>query len=115
MTSRYINSELINNRDNDFKDNFESRFENRNNLQHLETGRLDYPELQDLKEFNYVYHVWKSGDRLYKLADQYYGNPKYWWVIAKFNKKPTEQHFTLGDVVSIPLSLDDVLETMGVL
>ena len=26
-------------------------------------------------------HTWKYGDRLYKLAHQYYGDVNFWWVI----------------------------------
>lgn len=47
--------------------------------------------------------IWTIGDRLYKLAAQYYNDPTYWWVIAQFNQKPTESHFKVGDSVYIPL------------
>ena len=57
---------------------------------------------------------WTIGDRLYKLAAKHYGDPSYWWVIARFNNKPTEAHFKVGDVVYIPLPRESILEMYGV-
>jgi nucleoid-associated protein YgaU len=56
-----------------------------------------------------VQHVWTYGDRLWKLADQYYGDPSYWWLIAWYNQKPTEAHFLLGDAITIPTPLERAL------
>ena len=56
-----------------------------------------------------VQHVWTTGDRFYKLAHKYYGNTKYWWVIAWYNKKPTESHVELGETLKIPFPLYKVL------
>jgi len=54
--------------------------------------------------------VWTVGDRLYKLAAEHYGDPKLWWVIARFNSKPTDAHFKLGEMVYIPMPLETMLE-----
>lgn len=56
-----------------------------------------------------VSHVWKIGDRYYKLAQKYYGNPTYWWVIAQFNFAPTEAHLYNGAVLKIPVSLEEIM------
>ena len=56
-----------------------------------------------------IRHVWGLGDRLYKLAHQYYGDPALWWIIAWYNTRPTEAHFKQGDVIRIPLPLNEVL------
>ena len=56
-----------------------------------------------------VKHVWRTGDRYYKLADHYYGRPQYWWVIALYNNKPTEGHVRLGDMIRVPLPLEKYL------
>ena len=53
------------------------------------------------------------GDRYHKLAEAYYGDATYWWVIAWFNKKPTESHISPGDVIRIPTSLGSILSAMG--
>ncbi len=54
-------------------------------------------------------HTWSMGDRFYKLAHQYYGEYKFWWVIALFNNKPTEAHCSYGDVLLIPANPTDII------
>lgn len=65
---------------------------------------------EDIERIGVTNRVWKLGDRLYKLAARFYGDPTYWWVIARFNARPTDAHFKLGDVVAIPGPLDVMLE-----
>jgi len=36
-----------------------------------------------------------------------------WWVIAWFNKLPTESHIKLGDVIYIPMPLNEILKIYG--
>ena len=57
-------------------------------------------------------HVWRIGDRFWKLAAEHYGDSKMWWVIAWYNQKPTEGHLTIGDAIIIPTPLERVLENM---
>ena len=59
-------------------------------------------------------HTWKLGDRYWKLADQHYGDAEYWWVIAKFNYRPTESHVKAGDKILIPTPLASVLSIFNV-
>jgi nucleoid-associated protein YgaU len=54
-------------------------------------------------------YVWRAGDKFWRLAEQKYGDPTLWWVVAQFNNKPTEQHLQPGDVIKIPLELSIVL------
>lgn len=56
-----------------------------------------------------VEHVWSYGDAFWKLAARYYGDPRMWWVIASYNRKPTDTHMELGDLIRIPISLADAL------
>jgi hypothetical protein len=58
--------------------------------------------------------LWTVGDRLYKLSAQYYGSPKYWWVIARFNNKPTDAHFNVGETVYIPMPREVIFDMYGV-
>jgi hypothetical protein len=53
--------------------------------------------------------TWTLGTRLYKLAGESYGNPRLWWIIARFNHKPTDAHFKVGDTVYIPNPLETIL------
>ena len=57
----------------------------------------------------YDSHVWKRGDRLYKLAHKYYGDSKLWYLIAWFNQAPTENHINIGDTIMIPTSVERIL------
>ena len=57
-------------------------------------------------------HTWKLGDKYYKLANQYYGDPKLWWVIAWYNSTPTEASLQPGDVISIPVELEKTLKIL---
>jgi nucleoid-associated protein YgaU len=53
--------------------------------------------------------IWGTGDKYWKLAQKFYGDPKYWWVIAWYNQKPTEAHVELGDIIFVPLPLERIL------
>ena len=74
------------------------------------TPSFTNPTEEDISDLTVLSYIWSRGDRLYKLSNKYYGSPTYWWVIAWFNQKPLESDFKMGDVISIPLPLEDVLE-----
>jgi nucleoid-associated protein YgaU len=79
-------------------------------IRHYDTPKFSYPDpLVVANSLTRIRHVWKSEDMYWKLAAKHYGDAQLWWVIAWFNKKPTESHVTLGDVVYIPMPLDTVL------
>ena len=77
------------------------------------TPELKHPSVEEISEFNLEAHRWRVGDRFYKLANLYYDDQKLWWVIALFNKTPTEGHVKPGDLIYIPLPVDKVLRTLG--
>lgn len=66
----------------------------------------DYEFLKSIKKIN---HVYSSGDTLSKIAFKHYGDARYWWVLAWFNTKPTDFHCNLGDIIEIPIPLEDVI------
>jgi len=78
------------------------------------TPKLSYPTVDETLDLNIIPHAWKIGDRFYKLAAYYYDDPKLWWVIAWFNRTPTEHHVEIGDVVEIPLPLERTLQLLDV-
>lgn len=45
---------------------------------------------------------WSSSSKMYNIAYAAYGDASLWWLIAWFNQKPTEAHWSIGDVVYIP-------------
>ncbi len=58
-------------------------------------------------------HFWSMGDSYWKLSTLYYGDPVHWWVIASFNKRPTEAHNMIGDRLDIPVNLAEALQVVG--
>ena len=83
-------------------------------VNHYETPILKNPNALERSTVIADTHIWKLGDRYYKLADQYYGDPSFWWVIAWYNSAPTESHLKTGDLLSIPINLNSVLEILEV-
>ena len=81
-------------------------------IKHYRTPNLRFPTEKELKKIDSVEHIWKLGDRYEKLAFESYGDSKYWWVIASFNKKPTESFNNPGDVIKIPINLSDALQVI---
>jgi hypothetical protein len=112
MTSRYDNKTVFRNDDEHYKSFFKKR--NVSLIRHYETPRLYAPSSDQVNSITVVQHIWTVGDRYYKLAADYYKNPKYWWLIAWYNQTPTEAHLKLGDLVYIPMPLERALSTYGV-
>jgi len=83
-------------------------------IQHYETPILYHPDVLDRSTLNTTTHIWALGDRYYTLADQYYGDPQLWWIIAWYNGRPTEADCFPGDLLSIPLEADAVMAMLGI-
>lgn len=58
-------------------------------------------------------HIWGYEDRYWKLAEKYYGNHEEWWRIAWFNKKPLESQIEIGEIVLVPVNLQEVVVYLG--
>lgn len=78
-------------------------------IQHFATDSVRYPTEEQLATMKLIEITWTVGDRYWKLASQYYKNPKYWWIIAWFNKAPTEAYLSEGSTILIPASLETAL------
>ena len=83
-------------------------------ITHYKTPVLKNPTVADRRKIKTITHIWKYGDRFYKLADQYYGDSTYWWVIAWYNGVSTEAQVANGKVLYIPLNIEDTLDILGV-
>ena len=83
------------------------------NLRHYETPRLHNPTIAQRMSLTTNTHIWKYGDRLYNLADQYYGDSRYWWVIAWYNGFGAEADIYNGALIRIPLNIADALKVLG--
>ena len=107
MSNRYRNRRVVKNNRNLYNDFFAER--NINHISQYDTPKIPYLDVDVRTKCSSVTHLWRLGDRYYKLADRYYDDPTYWWVIAWYNQRPLETDINIGGVVHIPLPLDDVL------
>ena len=78
-------------------------------LTHQTTPIFTGPTSRQRKTIATTRRVWSAGDTLMKMSKQYYGDVRYWYIIAWYNFKPTDAHFQLGDVVFVPTNLSKVL------
>ena len=79
-------------------------------IQQYFSPEFRYPNAAELYDLHTTSHIWKLGDRYYKLAHKHYGDPQMWWVIALYNQRPTEAHVSVGDVVFIPKPIEIVVQ-----
>ena len=84
------------------------------NITHFKTPVLRNPTVQERRRITTTQHVWKYGDRFYKLAHTYYDDPQLWWIIAWYNGYPTEANVKIGDTLDIPLNLEEIIKVLGV-
>ena len=83
-------------------------------IEHYATPMLHNPSIAERASLNRTAHTWKYGDRFYKLAHKYYGDERFWWVIAWYGGYPTEAHISPGDTIYIPLNIENVLKVLKV-
>ena len=81
-------------------------------IRHYPTPQMREMSIDLTSQVEQISHVWSVGDRFFKLAFKHYGDPSLWWIIARFNSKPTESHLEIGDIVQIPVPLTDALRIM---
>ena len=112
MTRRYQNRELIINDLDQYQDKFAKR--NRSFIAMYSSPDFKDLSLEDLSTINTFPYRWTLGDKFYKLAAEFYGNPELWWVIAWFNQKPTDSHARQGDLIYIPTPIDEVLSKLEI-
>tara|TARA_R100000908_G_scaffold54220_1_gene29467 strand:+ start:561 stop:893 length:333 start_codon:yes stop_codon:yes gene_type:complete len=109
---RYRRNKIIRNKEPIYEEALENRGKNFVRQYALpKFRRLTKAQIASLEK---VPHVWSEGDRYYKLAQLYYGDSSLWWVIAWFNKKPTEAHVNFGDLIYVPIPLEKALSYYGV-
>ena len=109
--SRYNNLDIFTNNEEFYK----FMRKNRNSpkaVRMFETPIMHHPTVAERATLMTVNHIWKLGDRYYKLADKYYGESQYWWVIAWYNGLPTEADVKPGDALAIPTDLESALRVL---
>ena len=108
MASRYDNRRLLRNSNEIYFHILEER--GLKSIVQYNTPIFDKVTERERLGITQLQQVWTVGDRLYKLAAKHYGDPKLWWVIARYNYKPTDAHFKLGSMVYIPMPVETMLE-----
>ena len=83
-------------------------------IQHYETPIMHNPSVPERAVIQTTSFLWKYGSRFYNLAQRFYGDPEYWWVIAWYNGAPTEAHLKPGDVIYIPINIEEAFAVLGV-
>lgn len=58
-------------------------------------------------------HVWQFGDRLDKLANQFYGDDELWWIIAIANGIAYPLGIKPGTVIRVPSDPDAVIALLN--
>ena len=109
---RNNNVSIIDNDSEHYKELYERR--GLKKISHHPTPKFRHPTAAERASVNTTGHIWAYGDRFYKLAQQYYGDVRYWWVIAWWNGQPTEVSIETGDFLDIPIDLVTALEILGV-
>ena len=74
-------------------------------------GRRHIPAVtvDERKSLTQMRYIYKTGDKLYKIAHDHYGDSKLWWLLAWWNRKPTDFHCRVGDTIFIPFPLKEAL------
>lgn len=106
--SRFSSRQIFLNNSRQYRNVF---FKNRDikELYQYDVPRFSYPTDTERAGLDNRLGVWGATDNLYNVANQHYGSPEYWWVIAWYNKKSSEAEFKIGDQYFVPLPLEDVL------
>lgn len=111
--SRYNNRTVRDNEDSSYALSSILKRRGINSIEQFTTAMLSYPDLAQISNLDVKTEVWTVGTKYFKLAKDYYGSEEYWWVIAWYNLKPLETDFKPGDVVYIPMPLQDILSIYG--
>ena len=69
-----------------------------------------YPDISEVEGDNYVITV--MGDRMDLMAQDFYGDTSYWWVIASANALPGDSLFPpIGMQLRIPANLQAIVNS----
>ena len=109
--SRYSTRVVAINKEDKYQDILEER--GIRQIRQYTTPTFKRPTDEQLRSLKYDKYIWTVGDRYWTLAERYYGDRKLWWVIARFNNKPTEGHVKLGDDIKIPKNIIQAREVLS--
>ncbi len=108
--SRYVNSRIAVNSNEMYSDLFEERGVKKiTQFRTVFFKKVPQEVLDSVSTENYI---WKYGDSYWSLASKYYGDSKLWWIIASYNRKPTETLLKIGDTIKIPLNVTEAMQVV---
>ena len=73
-------------------------------------GTFEFPSADNLASVPTITIRTTTMDRLDTLAARYLGNDQYWWMIAALNNIEWAFDFQPGDLLSIPVDVNDMLK-----
>lgn len=112
--SRYDNTKTIVKTSAEVKKNITNFVDNSKYIKYYSTSKVPTLTLSQIETLIFNEHIWSYGDRMWRLAQEYYGDFRYWWVIAWFNNCPTDLHCQEGQTIYIPMPLEKMLMYYGV-
>jgi hypothetical protein len=71
---------------------------------------------ESLRGTNYevrLFGLWDQSSSLHKISQEMYGTMEYWWTIGLVNNKPTDQHFSIGDEILVPVAPNLIKNNIG--
>jgi len=108
--SRYKDSRIAVNNNEMYSDLFEERGVKKiTQFRSFSFKKIPQEVLDSIQTESYV---WKYGDTFSSLASKYYADSKMWWIIAGYNRKPTESLLKIGDTIKIPLSIAEAMRVL---
>ncbi|QDP51336.1 MAG: hypothetical protein GOVbin630_34 [Prokaryotic dsDNA virus sp.] len=110
--SRYRNTKILFNGAEEYQEILDKR--GVSDIMQYSFDRLTPLTYDNLEGVTIETEVWSPASRFYKLAHKYYGDSRYWWIIAYFNGTPLETDLTRGQDVFIPVPLDMVLAALEI-
>jgi len=79
------------------------------------TNMRGYKPIDLLGDSEFVEYTWEMGDRLDRLANKYYQDDQYWWVIALVNNISYPLGIKIGTVIRIPHDVNPVLQKLDLI
>ena len=97
-------------------DRYEYLFKNRDVKIIYKTAMVEMNAMTDAERsaVDTRVYTWRSSDMYWKVAKRFYGDPRLRFVIAYYNKAPTEFHLTPGQNILIPATPRFILDKLGV-
>ena len=109
-SERYNSDDIVKNNNPRYRRYLEETRGLKRGITQYRTQIFRFPTKEEISTLSLERHIWKVGDRYSKLAHEHYADVEMWWVIAMFNRSPTEAFLKKGDLIYIPKPLERVLE-----